>query len=503
MRECPARLFAAASLMSVLSVSALRAQAGLPLLGDASTPPKGMLRLHAATAWSRADARFRAGGVEPLGAMFSADSLGVRQIPRLAVAESLVREASGVPFALTLGRSRLDATAREEIIPLTLEYGVTRRLAIGVMMPIVRRRLAVQFRLDTAGGFAANVGPNQHRTNPVAAQNNATVAAQFAGAAQQLQARLASCQADPAAAGCAALLARQAEAQTLITTSTAFAADLEQIYGSASGTGQPFVPTATSDAHLAIEARIAAFDAQYRDLLSASTSLLTALPFGAGGPAGVADLRGYFASQEGARDSIATQERVGIGDVEVGVKVLAIDRPATTNTAVGMQLALAAAYRFSSGSTHSPSEIADLRVGAGRDALDVRALLDVARGRLGLFASGRFELGIPAAEATLPFDPYAFRTDERVVEVSAAPRWHLSPPLSFHLAWSLRSGNILGTDQLAGGGVSFSGFRATPAGKTPPVEMRFTHLESVSGDAGRPRFFRDQVELRIYYRLRR
>lgn len=500
MRDCPARFLATASLMSLLSVSALGAQAGLPHLGDASTPPKGMLRLHAATAWSRADGRYRPGGAEPLGALFTADSLGARQIPPLAVAESLVREASGVPFALTLGRSRLDATAREEIIPLTLEYGITHRLAIGVMMPIVRRRLAAQFRLDTAGGFAANVGPNQHRTSSAAAQNNATVAAQFASAAQQLQARLASCQADPAAPGCAALLARQAEAQTLLGASTAFATNLEQIYGSASGSGQPFVPTATSDAQLAIEARIATFNAQYRDLLATSANLLTALPFGAGGPAGVADLRDYFASEEGARDSIATQERVGIGDVEVGFRYLVVSRPATEARRLGLQLAVASAFRFSSGSEASPSEIADLRVGGGTESVDSRALLDVAYGRFGLFAAARFETALSAEDTAA--ETFAV-TDRRVLELSAAPRWHLSRALALHGAWSLRDADLSGGDQLVGGGISFSGFSSTPAGRTPPVEMRFTHLESVRGDAGRPKFFRDQVELRIYYRLRR
>jgi hypothetical protein len=31
--------------------------------------------------------------------------------------------------------------------------------------------------------------------------------------------------------------------------------------------------------------------------------------------------------------------------------------------------------------------------------------------------------------------------------------------------------------------------------------MRFTHLQAITGDPGRPQFFRDQLELRIYYRL--
>jgi hypothetical protein len=62
---------------------------------------------------------------------------------------------------------------------------------------------------------------------------------------------------------------------------------------------------------------------------------------------------------------------------------------------------------------------------------------------------------------------------------------------------------VTGSDQLLGGGLTFAGFRRTREGRTPSMEMRYTHLEAISGDAGRPRFFRDQIELRIYYRLGR
>lgn len=504
MLERWSRRIAAATFMSFFIGSALHAQAGLTHLGDASTPDRGTFRLHAATAWTRYDARFATGGIAPLGGLFTSDSLGVREIPSLSVAESLVTEAADAPFRLTMGRSRLDATAREEIIPLALEYGVTSRLSIGVLVPIVRKRLAVQFRLDTAGGFDANVGPNQHRTNQSASLNNATVQAQFADAAQQLQARLSGCQANPSGPGCATLLARAAEAQALIAASQAFAAQLELLYGSANSEGQAFVPTAQSDAQLAIESRIASFNAQYRDLLTATADLLSARPFGAGGPAGVADLQRYFA-EEALRDSVVTHERFGVGDVEVGLKLLVLNRLATEARPLGAQLALAAAVRFGSGSDASPSEVMDMRLGHGDDRVDTRAILDVSYGRVGLLAAARYESAISSVEPTDPGipGPPAPVTDRSIVEVSVAPRWHLSEPLSFHAAYSLRSADVTGSDQLLGGGVSFAGFRRTRAGRTPSMEMRYTHLEAISGDAGRPRFFRDQIELRIYYRLRR
>ena len=35
-----------------------------------------------------------------------------------------------------------------------------------------------------------------------------------------------------------------------------------------------------------------------------------------------------------------------------------------------------------------------------------------------------------------------------------------------------------------------------------PVEVSYRHLETITGDAGAPKIFRDQIQLRIYYRIR-
>ncbi|HYC50856.1 MAG TPA: hypothetical protein VEB19_07110 [Gemmatimonadaceae bacterium] len=502
MRDCRPRIFAALALASLLFTVPAFAQAGLSHLGDASLVPKGMLRLHSAVAWTRFDSQFGPNGVQPLGGIFTADSFGVRQLPRLAAAESLVREASDIPFSLTLGRSRLDATAREEVIPLALEYGLTDRLSIGVMVPFVRKRVAIVFRLDTVGGFAANAGPNRHRTDPTAAQNNVTLQAQFAQAAQQLQQRLTDCENDPGLPGCAALLPRSAEAQALIAESQALAVELDQLYGGTTSAGAAFVPLAGSAAQVAIEARIAALSAQYRDLLGAAVELIPARPFGAGGPAGVAQVQQFLSAEEG-RDTIASRERVGIGDIELGFMLRVLSRVAATPRALGMQLALAGALRLPTGSDSSSSDVTDMRLGENSARISTRLLLDVSARRFGLLASGRFDqkLGTPASNDALDLSPW--KSDSRIIEIGVAPRWHLSGPLAIHGAYSLRSGSLAGTDQLLGGGISFSNLRNVASGKTPPIEMRFTHLESISGDAGRPKFFRDQLELRIYYRLRR
>ena len=189
---------------------------GLSHVDDATMAPKGFLRLRVLTAWTRYDSRFATDSTVPLGAPFTSDALSSQTLQPLSVIESLVQTASAAPIVLNLGRARLDATAREEVIPLSLEFGITRRLSVHATLPIWRKRVAALFRLDTAGGFTANVGPNVHRSSTTAATNNQTVQTEFAAAAQQLQNLLTSCQGNPAGPGCASVVGREAQAQQLI-----------------------------------------------------------------------------------------------------------------------------------------------------------------------------------------------------------------------------------------------------------------------------------------------
>jgi hypothetical protein len=45
------------------------AQSAFPLMDDATSPPKGLVRFKAAALWTRFDARFTADGTRPLGSL--------------------------------------------------------------------------------------------------------------------------------------------------------------------------------------------------------------------------------------------------------------------------------------------------------------------------------------------------------------------------------------------------------------------------------------------------
>ncbi|HET9455441.1 MAG TPA: hypothetical protein VFO66_14250 [Gemmatimonadaceae bacterium] len=482
----------------LLAGSQAAAQSGLGHLEDATVVPRGLFRLRAITVWSRFDSRFTATGEEPLGAPFTSSALGRSQIAALGTIDSLVSSAAAQPFSLSLGQSRLDARGRHEIVPIGVEYGLTRRLTVGVMVPVVRKRVAVQLRLDSTG---ANVGPNLHRTAAGAATTNTLVQTQFTDAATQLQNRLASCNANPAGAGCAALLARQSDALALIAASQSFASSVGSLYGTSTGNGQAFVPTAGSPAQTEIALRVAAFNAQYRDLLESGSDLITAVPVGAGGPAGLAQLQDYLTNELGG-DSIATEERSGIGNVEVGVKALLIDRPRTETSAFAMRITANLLARIATSSQQSPSPIADLRLDDGRHGVDGRLALDLLAGRVGLLSVAGFAVST-SSEPVILNETAGARIqrspDDHVLTVHVAPRVHLSSLFAIHAAYSMHSGNTSGAAQLIGGGVSYSTLPDFGAGRSLPMEMRYTHLESLSGPLGEPKYQRDQLELRIYF----
>lgn len=460
--------------------------------------PRGLFRVRAITIWSRFDSRFTDTGVEPLGAPLTSGALGRAQIAALTPIDSLATLAAAQPFTMSLGQSRLDARGRHEIVPIGLEYGLTGRVTVGIVVPLVRKRVAVQLRLDSTG---ANVGPNLHRTRSDAVRTNSLLQTQFASAAAQLGNRLASCQSNPSGAGCADLLARQAEAQALINASQGFANAVGALYGTSTGSGMAFVPMAGGSAQMEIALRVADFNARYRDLLAATSDLITAVPVPAGGPAGTAQLQNYLTTELGG-DSIASEERTGFGNVEIAVKALLLDRPRTGTRALGARLTGNLVARLSTSSQQSPSPIADLRLDEGRHGVEARLALDLLAGRAGLLGVVAFAASsstpILAPDATAGMSPHG-PSDPQVLSVHVAPRVHLSAPLAIHAAYSMRNGSESGSEQLVGGGVSFSTLPSYSAGGPLPLEMRYTHLESLSGPAGQPKYVRDQIELRIYF----
>ncbi len=141
---------------------------------DAVAVRRGTLRVTLAPDWSRWDRRFGRGttgfpdgATEPLAVDFSSDSLGTTQLPFLASGETRVRAATGLAgHRFNLGRARLTLNASWRSVPIGLELAVSRRLSIGVAVPLVRARMEV-FLAGPDTGLADSATRGNAGLNPV------------------------------------------------------------------------------------------------------------------------------------------------------------------------------------------------------------------------------------------------------------------------------------------------------------------------------------------------
>ena len=126
---------------------------------------RGTLRFDITPFWLSYDHRFGLGvpgyadgAPVPINLDFQAESLGVKSLPFLRTLQGNIQVAAGLSgFSLNLGHTTTVMNASVRTIPIGLEYGLTSRLAIGVVVPIVRSRVDVNFAVDTTTGKRSNV----------------------------------------------------------------------------------------------------------------------------------------------------------------------------------------------------------------------------------------------------------------------------------------------------------------------------------------------------------
>jgi hypothetical protein len=426
---------------------------------DARPLRAGTLRISLAPDWSRWDHRFGEGtpgfadgALEPAGVDFSTDSLGTAQLPFLTSLETRIRNVTGLSaFRLNLGRARLTLNHSYRVVPLALELGLTRRLAIGVVVPIVRSRVEV-FLLgpDTAGGDAAtrgNVGWNPAYLT----------AGSLDGFRLQVDSVLQAL-AFQATNGPPAL---QAQAQAMLDALGPPLCELWAVTGPASaadaagpcaafGTAEaaPFLPDTASEAGRAILAWLASAQTSYDQLSQQYAAQGITLPGFASGlmlplvPLDSTDLRRFFFDRAGpvAADSLTSVLRTRLGDIEVGATFQLADR-------ARLRSQLAVVVRLPTGYVDSKDNLVD--VGTGDHQLDVEVGLrtDLVLGRaLWVHAGGRFgrqfadQLERRVSPANLPFAPRASLALVRrdlgdYAALDLVPNWRLDDAFSLGVGW--------------------------------------------------------------------
>jgi hypothetical protein len=390
---------------------------------------RGKLRLDITPYWLSYDHRFGLGvpgyadgAPVPINLDFQAESLGVASLPFLQPLQGNIQAASGLSgFSLNLGRTRTAMNASVRTIPIGLEYGISRKLAIGVTVPIVRSRVDVNFAVDTATGKRSNVAfADTAAVSPFRTQVDAAIAAlqqQAAGGPPSLRASAESA------------LARLQPFQYLAHAL--------------------FLPLSGPGAGDSITSHLASTEASYSTLASQYASGGVTLPPLTAGLAlpdsatSRADLERFFSDSTlpMAGDTLGTIVRTGIGDITAHATYQFLDGPRFRG-----QLVVTA--RFPTGGTPYSSSFLDLGTGTHQLALEGAVAGDVLLGssflvhgvaRLGGARADNLERRVTPPD--LPFAPISqlamvHRAPGSWFGFEVAPTWMLDDAFSLRLTYS-------------------------------------------------------------------
>ena len=529
--------------------SPARAQRVLGPWEDATIAPRGTLRAEIATEWSRANERFRrtGSGVEPLGADFTRDSLGVFEIEALRGLRPQLEALSGLgAVPVTLGGLQVRVERTAYTTPITLELGVTSRFAIRAVIPYVKNRVEA-FSFPNAGR-TGNVGVNPALEIEGARTQNTLVVTELQAAALTLQDELTRClgSTDPT---CDAVNADRTAAEALVQTTGAVAGSVAGVYGSDVVPGSPFVPVAGTPVETAVNNRLTSLNDQFTTLLGSAPAgqWIGARPVPAA-PLALTDFQRALTDPAFgiAARPLADVEHSHLGDIEIGAKLVLVEprrAPGAPPPTAGLRLAVAALYRLPTAQLDLPDDFADVGTGDGQPDLELRGFLDVLAGPR-FWASAVVRFGTQMADEptlriidapAMPF-PALFRTQtvERdlgdFVEVEVAPRWVPNETFSVSANYRYRSkaedmyggfrGSVTGpggvdvpldaatlgigtaeNEHRLGMGITFSTVRGYALRRSRwPMEVSLIHTQVMRGEAV-PKTFATAVSFRFYRRL--
>jgi hypothetical protein len=394
---------------------------------------RGQIRVDFTPLWSSWDHRFdpNAPGPVPISADYTSDSLGVGSLPFLQPLQNQIQDATGLTaFSLNLGHPKVALNASVRTMPIGIEVGLTRRLAIGLTVPIVRSRMDASFVVDTAKPRQSTVGWNPGFLDPTA----------VAGFRAQMTAALAALQTQ-ATSGPAAL---RAQAQARIAALQPFLAV----------SASPFLPRNATVAAESIATRLARADSAYAQLAAQYLALGDTLPAITAGltlpdstaSLGRPDLERLFndPTLPIATDTFGTVVRTGIGDITAH---------ATYQFAEGARYRgqLLVTTRFPTGKAPSASNFLDLGTGTHEFGLEVALANDLLLGgnflihgvaRLGGSASDELPMRVtPPQFPIAPLTQLATikRQPASYVALDLAPTWMMDDAFSVRVAYGFFS----------------------------------------------------------------
>jgi|GEM_PF-1032159 len=542
-------------LVSHVAAVTARAQAVSGAGDDAIPVPKGGVRFRIGGLWTdysdvfAPDAR---GGLarRPLLSALNTSSLGTRRLPQLIGAEQAIRTLAAQPsYALSLGTFEAIGNVRQSTVPMAFDFGVTKKLSIGLVVPYVESRDHSQLVLNRAG-TGATVGRNpafDATTGAAARTANGVLLKQIALARTTLAAEITRCGV-ATATNCDAIRANPAAAQTLLQTALTTQSALAKVYGDSTRGGSPVVPISGSAIDVAIAASIGSLRSAFQGFGVASIAA-TAAPSSATVVYGTGSIGAIGAdSAFGLRyKNVGNTRRAGIGDIDLTVTALLHDtfdadqKKRLNNTGRGVRTSLTAGFRFGSAGADFVENPLDVPIGEGASAILLRSTTDFIANKT-FWVSGTLRIVKPFADniaVALPlltdstifasyFNGSAARKLAMRTEIEIAPRFMIGQFFGLSGAYLFRR---VGTETLtplvlnatqvdpAIGTNPYAG-RTTPArtlhavtiaasfsslasymrgGANFPLELLFSHTQAIfASGAAQPVSGIDRLELKIY-----
>jgi hypothetical protein len=420
------------------------------------------------------------------------------------------------------------------------------------MVPVVQTRQTVTILVNRDTLAPANMGYVLRSDRTTAAAANSRVFTAYQTAATNLAALIARCQTTPTGAGCDPVLATPADAAAALAQAHAFA-----IAASAFGTDPAnalLAPRSTSKLKDSIEVHRLALNQRLEHYLGAGAGAQSSIFFASGANDDFAylDLQGgsgvpglLQSTLGGGLDSIHTTEHLGIGDIEVGAQYLVFDqfqRDSLPRRGLQSRLMVGGSVRFATSRADSAQNLVDIATGQGA-GLELRSALDLVKGHFGSTLAARyvkhFSRTVTAAlvgDPDAPGWPYPLfgrrtRTAGDVVALDVTPRFLFGEWMALEAHYGLeRTGPATygpaldpspidpcaaclmlatetttaptRTEQRLGLGLRYSTVDAYSRGQARyPIELSFSHLETTSGDVGMPKLSRDQIQMRLFFRV--
>jgi hypothetical protein len=354
--------------------------------------PGGVVRVELDGALETFDRRFREGHLESYAADLASPSLGSDRIPILADADSrLGRIIGNTSYRINLGELTTDAHADVGTGFLGLSLGLTNGITIFGRIPLVRTRVQSAMRLNSAN---ADAGLNPGQIEQLAFFDELDTAV------GELSSKLAAGDYDVNPA-------QKALAQATLADATTLRADLFGLLADPT-TASPALPTTTSAAGTALDARITALQNVLASSLDVTGFTLT--PTLPQSPLSETELVQLLSSPGGPFALRLSQSTVTFrGDAEVGAALTLSDQWDRGRHRGGFRTAISGLVRLPTGRREQSDRPLDIGTGDGQADIQVDLVTDIGAGALGARLSGTYVRQLPSnilTRVTRPSQPF-------------------------------------------------------------------------------------------------